>query len=40
MDYIMKVVKSLEESDLFIKCVSEPIKKQGKVKKVYFLKCY
>ena len=40
MDDIMKIVKSLKESDLFIKFVSEPFKKQGKVKKVYFLKCY
>ena len=33
MDYIMKIVKSLEESDLLIKSVSEAIQNEAKEQK-------
>ena len=36
----MKIVKSVEESDLLIKGVSEPIKKEGKDQKRGFLNIY
>ena len=36
----MKIVKSLEESGLLTKGVSETIKMKQKNKKEYFLECY
>ena len=40
MNYIMKIVKSLEESGLLIKRVSETIKMKQNNKKEDFLECY
>ena len=40
MDDIMKIVKSLKESGLLMKGVSETIKMKQKNKKVDFLTCY
>ena len=40
INYIMKIVKSLEESDLLIKSVSQTIKNEAKEKKEDFLVCY
>ena len=37
MDVIMKIVKSLEESGLLIKVVSETIKNEAKEQKIGFL---
>ena len=40
MEDIIKVVKSLEESGLLLKGVSETIRNEAKEKKDYFLVCY
>ena len=40
MKYIMKIVKSLEESGLLIKAVAETNANEAKNKMVYFLACY
>ena len=40
MNDIMKIVKSLEESDLLIKGVSEIIRKEAKKQKQDFTECY
>ena len=40
MNYVMKIVKSLEESGLLIKRVSETIKMKQNNKKEDFLECY
>ena len=40
MQQVMKIVKSLDESGLLIKGVSETIKMKQKNKKVNFLACY
>ena len=40
VEEVMKIVKSLEESGLLIKGVSETIKMKQKNKKVDFLACY
>ena len=40
MDYIIKIVKSLEELGVLIKGVSEVIKKKQKTKGCTFLACY
>ena len=40
MEDIMKIVKSLEESGLLIKGISEAIKKEAKNKKEDFFQCY
>ena len=40
MNYIMKIVKSLEESGLSIKGVSKVIKDEAKNKKEDFSECY
>ena len=37
---VMKIIKSLEESGLLVKGVSEPIKNKAKEKKDYFFVCY
>ena len=40
MKYILRIVKSLEDSDLFLKGVSETIQNEVKNKKEDFLVCY
>ena len=40
MEDIVRIVKSLEESGLLTKEISEPIKMKQKNKKEYFLQCY
>ena len=40
MNDIMKIIKSLEESSLLIKGVSQTIKNKTKEKKEDFSKCY
>ena len=40
MNDIMKIVKSLEESDLLIKGASETIENETKGQKDNFLECY
>ena len=40
VEEVMKIVKSLDESGLLIKGVSETIKMKQKNKKVDFLACY
>ena len=40
MNDIMKIVKSLEDSSVLIKCVSETIKNETKEKKEHFSECY
>ena len=40
MDDIMEIVKSLEDSVLFIESVSEANKNEAKEKNVDFLACY
>ena len=40
MEDIMKTVKSLEESGLLIKAISETIKNEQKSKKEDFFQCY
>ena len=40
MENIMKIVKSLEESELLIKGISEKIKNESKEKKADFFQCY
>ena len=40
MDDITKIIKSLEESALFIKSVIETIRNEAKEQRVDFLACY
>ena len=40
MDDIMKIIKSLEESGLFIKVLAKQLKMKRKNKGVDFLSCY
>ena len=40
MNDIMKIVKYLEESDIFIKSASKTIKNETKKEKADFLACY